>query len=217
MTRMGRSLRRYLVPVALIATLAVVAGVLVRTTLRRPEVPEYPVTSARPAEVGSDRVGPRRYTVDATDDRQWRRFDFSRGSVVERAGYRGWDLAFRRHEILVNAAPAFQGRGGARAIEDVAFDSLLLAPGSGYRGTIADGDTTSPAFEGWYEYGFTSHLLEPRPRVYAIRTADGRFAKLEILSYYCPGARSGCITFRYVYQGDGSRRFVPARKPVEPS
>jgi len=25
-----------------------------------------------------------------------------------------------------------------------------------------------------------------------------------MLGYYCPGSRPGCVTFRYVYQGDGS-------------
>lgn len=37
-----------------------------------------------------------------------------------------------------------------------------------------------------------------------MRTADGRYAKLEMVGYYCPGARPGCPTFRYVYQGDGT-------------
>ena len=37
-----------------------------------------------------------------------------------------------------------------------------------------------------------------------VRTADGRYAKLEILGYYCPGAHPGCLTFRYVFQGDGT-------------
>jgi hypothetical protein len=25
------------------------------------------------------------------------------------------------------------------------------------------------------------------------------------VGYYCPGGQPGCVTFRYVYQGDGSR------------
>jgi hypothetical protein len=37
-----------------------------------------------------------------------------------------------------------------------------------------------------------------------VRTTDGRYAKLEILGYYCPGGQPGCLTFRYVFQGDGS-------------
>ena len=47
-------------------------------------------------------------------------------------------------------------------------------------------------------------MLSPKPRVWAVRTTDGRYAKLEIIGYYCPGPNPGCLTMRYVYQGDGS-------------
>ena len=130
-----------------------------------------------------------------------------RAHMLPPTGPRDWDLGFRRHHILVNGGDGFAGEGGAIALEGVAFDSLSLAPESGYLPSTAGRDSTSPAFEDWYDYGFTSHLLEPRPRVYAIRTADGRYAKLEIVSYYCPEAVSGCLTFRYAYQGSGARAF----------
>jgi hypothetical protein len=42
--------------------------------------------------------------------------------------------------------------------------------------------------------------------VYAVRTADGRYAKVELVNYYCAGVGAACVTFRYAYQGDGSRR-----------
>ena len=38
-------------------------------------------------------------------------------------------------------------------------------------------DSTSAAFDDWYDYSLTSHLLLPRPRTYAIRTADGRLQR----------------------------------------
>jgi hypothetical protein len=47
-------------------------------------------------------------------------------------------------------------------------------------------------------------VLSPKPHVWAVRTAYGRYAKLEMVGYYCAGARPGCPTFRYVYQSDGS-------------
>jgi hypothetical protein len=31
---------------------------------------------------------------------------------------------------------------------------------------------------------------------------------MRILSYYCDGNISGCLTFEYVYQGDGSTRLT---------
>jgi hypothetical protein len=55
-------------------------------------------------------------------------------------------------------------------------------------------------------------IKDARPSIdltYAIRTADGKYAKMRLLSYYCDGGQaSGCFTLEYVYQGDGSRRFV---------
>jgi hypothetical protein len=143
--------------------------------------------------------------VDATDPESWRWFDFSRGAVVESPGPRDWDLGFRRHDVLVNGGAGFAGDGGAIALEGASFDSIAEVPASGYLPSAAGRDSTNPAFAKWYDYGFTSHLLEPKPRVYAIRTADGRYAKLEIVSYYCPEAVSGCLTFRYAYQGSGAR------------
>lgn len=194
------------------AVLALAAALFVATTLDRPEPPAWAPTRRAPEDVVPGRVVAARFTVDATDPAEWRRFDFSRGTVVEEPGERGWDLAFRRHEILVNASPGFAGRGGAQVLTGVPFDSVASVPTSGYRGTHAGRDTTSQAFEEWYDYGFLTHVLEPRPVVYAIRTAEGGYAKMEILSYYCPGARSGCLTFRYAYRGGGSPRLVAERE-----
>lgn len=186
-----------ILPVALIGLLVLLAVMFVASTLRRPEPPSYSPTIARPAEAGDALVGPVVYTVDASDAGVWRRFDFSRGSQVEPDDPLAWDLAFRRNEIIVNGGADRSGQAGVIAIQDVPFDSLQEAPAEGYEPFVAD----------WYDYGFTSHILTPKPVVYAVRTADRRYAKLSILSYYCPQAMAGCVTFRYVYQGNGSRRF----------
>lgn len=188
---------------AIVATLAVLAVFFVASTLRRPVPPTFAPTAALPREAGPRLVGPVRVTVDATGERAWRRFDLSRGAVVEDAD---WDLAFRRTRIVANGGPGFGGQGGIRDLGRVAFDSIAVVPASGYRVNAAGRDTLNPATERWYDYGLTTHVLTPKPRVYAVRTADGRYAKLEILGYYCPGLRGGCVTFRYAYQGDGSRR-----------
>jgi hypothetical protein len=197
--------RAWILPGALVATVAILAATFVVGTLRRPEPVSFVPGGAPPREVGDTLVGPRLYTVDARDERRWRWFDFSRGAVVESPGPLEWDLAFRRHDVLVNGGDGFAGEGGAIALEGVAFDSLAQVPDSGYLPSESGRDSTSPAFQKWYDYGFTSHLLEPKPGVYAIRTADGRYAKLEFVSYYCPEAVSGCLTFRYAYQGSGAR------------
>ena len=201
------SRRAWILPGVLLATVAFLAATFVVGSLRRPGPPAFAPGGPPPREVGDSLVGPRVYTVDARDEGEWRWFDFSRGAVVESTAGREWDIAFRRHDILVNGGEGFAGDGGAVALGGVAFDALTEAPDTGYLGSVAGRDSTSAAFDGWYDYGFTSHLLEPKPAVYAIRTADGRYAKLEILSYYCPEAVSGCLTFRYAYQGSGARAF----------
>jgi len=51
-----------------------------------------------------------------------------------------------------------------------------------------------------------SHLLTSKHHVYGVRTPPGKYAKLELLAYYCRDAGTACITFRYAYQGNGTRR-----------
>ena len=50
-----------------------------------------------------------------------------------------------------------------------------------------------------------SHLLTSKHHVYGVRTAGGKYAKLELLAYYCRDVGTACITFRYAYQGNGTR------------
>lgn len=193
-------------------TLGLLVIALVLASLRRPEPATFSPTPPNPRPAGQAWVGPTLYTVEATSSDAWRFFDFSRGSVVERPGPRDWDLAFRRFHIIANGGTGFAGQAGIRDLGAVAFDSMHTVPGGGYQLTVARTDSVNPAIADWYDYGFTSHLLTPKARVYAVRTADGRYAKLELISYYCAGARPGCLTFRYAYQGDGSRHLAPAQE-----
>lgn len=195
----------WIVGVALVAG----AAALVASSLQRPPVPSHPPSAVAPEPVGDRLVGPTTYTVDASD--RWIFFDFSRGSAVPPEDARGarWDLAFNRFKIVANGGDGFPGRGGVRDLGEVAFDSVRSAPGGGYVESRIRGDSTNAALEDWYDYSWTSHILTPKPHVWAVRTADGRYAKIEILGYYCPGARPGCVTFRYVYQGGEGSSLVP--------
>lgn len=186
--------------VLVVGAMVVVAAALVALSLRRPSVPTYAPTPVAPREAAPTLVGPILYTVDATSPERWRRFSFRLGSVLDDAAPSQWDLGFRRFQIVTS--------GGAVDLGEVPFARVAMAPESGYRPTEGD---TNPALAGWYRYGFFSHVLTPKPRVWAVRTADGRYAKLEIVSYYCPGHQPGCLTFRYVFQGDGSRRLAADR------
>jgi hypothetical protein len=188
-----------------VAAVVVVGVVLVALTLQRPALPTYAPTPPAPRDAGSRLVGPLLYTVDATSQEQWRYFSFRLGSVVENPGALDWDLAFRRYQIIANGGGQFVGKGGVADLGAVAFDTVGTVPEEGYQATDGGASPRNPAIASWYDYGFFSHILTPKARVFAVRTADGRYAKVEIVGYYCAGAEPGCLTFRYVYQGDGSR------------
>jgi len=189
-------------PVVAVVAVALAAAALVALTLRTPDVPMYTPTAGAPQDAGRALIGPRVYTVDATSGETWRRFSFRLGAVVDDAA--DWDLAFRRYQVIANSGPGFSGRAGVLDLGRVRFDDVRTVPAQGYRENEGTTDPRNPAIAGWYEYGFFSHILTPKPQVWAVRTTDGRYAKLEMLGYYCPGSRPGCVTFRYVFQGDGS-------------
>ena len=128
-------------------------------------------------------------TIDAGDENGWRFFDFDRGAVIVPPDTAGWDLAVRRFRIVPSGAIADVGA--------VPFDSVTAAPDSGYVASRFGRDTSNAATEHWYAYSYISHLLSPRGEVYVVRTREGRYAKFQVLSYYCPGPTPGCMTIRY--------------------
>jgi hypothetical protein len=197
------------VAVIAIAAMVVVAALLVALSVRRPAVPTYAPTPPAPRDAGSALVGPVLYTVDASSPDQWRYFSFRFGSVLENAGPRDWDLAFRRYQVIVNGGPRFTGNGGVVDLGRVALTDVTSVPERDYQVTEGDAEPRHPALAGWYSYSYFSHVLTPKPRVWAVRSAEGRYAKVEFVSYYCANLAPGCVTFRYVYQGDGSRRVAP--------
>jgi hypothetical protein len=130
-------------------------------------------------------------TVDARDARAWRFFDLDRGMLLEAPDTAGWDLAFRRFHIIAAA--------GILDLGTTDFQSPSPVPATGYQPNVYRSDTLNPATARWYRYSMLTHLLKSRERVYALRTSQGRHAKLQILSYYCTGVQAGCLTFRYRY------------------
>lgn len=124
-----------------------------------------------------------------------------------------WDIGFRATNIIVNGGAIRSGQGGAY-VHSGTFDALTTIPESA---TFATDQSASQlaiptgSGNGWYNYANT--IITPIPgRVLVVRTGDGKYAKVEILSYYrgapaTPTATSVSryYTFRYVYQPNGSK------------
>ena len=207
------ALRPSLAAIVIIGLLCIAAVIFVVSSLRQSTpLTWYPVSVADPQEVGDRLAGPSVYTVDGRGD-TFTFFDFSTGSVVESPEPLGWDLAFRRFTILANGGPDFAGHGGILDLGITSLDSLATVPTNGYAVNTPGGEASNTATAQWYEYSWTSHVLSPKPNVFAVRTADGRYAVFQILSYYCPAAQAGCTTIRYRYQGAGGTVF--ARRPTD--
>jgi hypothetical protein len=194
-----------LVPVLAVAAIVVGVAALVALSLRQPTVATYAPTASAPRDAGGALVGPVVYTVDATAPDAWRQFSFRLGSVVDAAQ---GDLAFRRYSIVAGLG------AGIRDLGETPFEAVRTVPPDGYLANESHGEPRNPAIASWYRYGFFTHVLSPKPRVWAVRTAEGRYAKMQIVGYYCPGAEPGCLTFRYVYQGDGSTVVDTGLQPV---
>ncbi len=192
--------------IVIVLALVLSAIVFVARSLQSPEISWFPVSETIPNEVGLELVGPIEYTIDARAE-QPVFFDFSSGSMVTAPSSNGWDLEINRFNIKSNGGAGFTGNGGILDLGAVAFDSIRLVPNQGYVQNSRERDFTNPEMDHWYNYSWINHLLTSKPNIFAVRTADSRYAFLEILSYYCAGAQAGCLTFRYFYQGDGSPLF----------
>jgi hypothetical protein len=175
----------------------------------------YSPSPYRPQEVGERLVGPAVYTVDARSKEMWMYFDFSRGSVVpvDNPQTEDWDLSIRRHVIRTNGgATNPNGQAALLAMEGQDFNAVTSVPEkSEFVSDVRDKKRLypyNPVVDKWYNYSYTTNVLLPKPMVYLVRTQDGKYAKMRIVSYYCKGNISGCMTIEYVYQGDGSRHFT---------
>ena len=144
------------------------------------------------------------------------KFDFATGQTT--TSETDWDIAFRGTSIIVNGGvtfgtidePARTGDAGVyianetmQTVTEVSVNSFIQDSETGY--AIATGSEN-----GWYVYvGPPSHLINPIPgKVLVFITRDGKYAKVEIFSYYenAPENPDAFVdatpyyTFNYVYQ-----------------
>ena len=134
-----------------------------------------------------------------------------------------WDIGFRSTTIITNGGTGGPGSGGAFVYSGTFSDLAGIPTDSTFR---VDNAPTSYAIRtgsgnGWYSYNGATQLVTPIPgRILVIRTATGKYAKIEILNYYKGGVtpdatasdndklmKQRYYTFRYAFQPDGSKKF----------
>lgn len=134
-----------------------------------------------------------------------------------------WDIGFRGTTIIINGGNSGPGAGGAFVYTGIFADLKTIPTDSTFR---VDNAPTSYAIKtgsgnGWYNYNGATQLITPIPgRILVVRTATGKYAKIEIQNYYKGGVTPDATasdnvklttqryyTFRYTYQSDGSKNF----------
>ncbi len=134
-----------------------------------------------------------------------------------------WDIGFRGTTIITNGGNSGPGAGGAFIYTGTFSDLAQISADSTFR---TDNAPTSYAIKsgsgnGWYSYNGATNLITPIPgRILVIRTASGKYAKVEIQNYYKGGVtpdatasdndkltKQRYYTFRYSFQSDGTKKF----------
>lgn len=134
-----------------------------------------------------------------------------------------WDIGFRGTTIITNSGTGGPGSGGAFIFTGTFADLTSISVDSLFR---TDNSPTAYAIKtgsgnGWYSYNGATQLITPIPgRIIVIRTASGKYAKLEILNYYKGGVtpdasasdndkllKQRYYTFRYLFQPNGGKKF----------
>ncbi len=137
------------------------------------------------------------------------KFSFESGTTTTSED---WDIAFRGSTIIVNGGEATATDQPDRTGNAGAYIATgTLASITEVDTSLFTSDSTSDGLaiptgsgNGWYSYDATTHIISPiAGKVIVVKTYNGKYAKLEILSYYMDSDTSNdsqFYTFNYIYQ-----------------
>lgn len=140
---------------------------------------------------------------DARDDEDWVYFDLEAEQIVEPQTPENspdWDLGLLRFNVSVNGGTSGSGGVEVAVVRDVAFADVTVAPATGY---VTDDAINGPAdmetmpgfaFDLWYDYDISRHVLEPTGAVYIVHTVEDNYFKVEVLDYYDGAGSPGYLT-----------------------
>ncbi|MZG29851.1 MAG: hypothetical protein F3741_03425 [Nitrospinae bacterium] len=175
-------------------------------------IAKKPEEKIEPAPKPTNLLSTQVTTINASSEKDYVYFDFSSGKPVRILDTSSleWDLAFRRGKVISNGGASSKlGKAGLIDLGEVEFDGIAEVPLDNYiKDVAADTETENPVLEKWYNYNYFTHKLTAKKNSYAVRTADGKFAKFQFLSFYCDNKEAGCVKIRYVYQDNGSNSFL---------
>ncbi|HWR33508.1 MAG TPA: HmuY family protein [Chitinophagaceae bacterium] len=122
-----------------------------------------------------------------------------------------WDFGLRLTTFLVNSNASGPGNAGV-ILQDAVYENVIAAPSAGY---AYDTTSSQRAIKdgSWYDYNPATHSFIPKAgKTFIFRTADGHYAKMELLSvayepFAGPVPQRLIYNFRYTYQPNNDTKF----------
>lgn len=172
---------------------------------------------------------------DVKDYGMWYYFSFEKGDFVgegkadpadgDDAKWKAktdWDIAFHRGNVRTNGGTSGNGQGGILNANSKDFDAIKEVPSGEFtvdkilKGEVMAAFVMPPTYvsssanevaNDWavFDHGTMSYSV--KKDVYIVKTASGKYVKIQFLNFLNDEDKSGFITLQYAYQADGSTKF----------
>ena len=142
-----------------------------------------------------DHNDPKKYIAGAEEVDYYEKFDFSTGRHVDKDSD-DWDIAFGGYYTIVNGGaqsydnePERSGDAAAAILVNTTFEAVTDVKDVKWNrdqpGQHAIPTDVMSKTKGVWHYDFTPHIVHPIPnRILVCRTRDGRYVKVQIISFY---------------------------------
>ncbi len=135
-----------------------------------------------------------------------------------------WDIAFHRNNVRTNSGLSGKGQGGVMVLSEQDINNVKEVPqGTFYVDEKIDefmAESTMPPvytsssvckkLNSWIDFNHDNMAWEinaDKRGVFIIKTADGKYASIQLVNFLNDKDESGYLTFKYNYQPDGSKKF----------
>ena len=152
--------------------------------------------------------------IDSTADESWVYFDLETylenpeslesSLSADLESVSGWDIAFKRYQIMSNGGVSGSGEVEIAIIKDQDYESVEQAPSADYQVDAEDSEADEDAnpdyvfnqADAWYSYDISTHTLKTKEYVYVIKSTQENYFKVSVDDYYNEVGDSGYIKMR---------------------
>lgn len=152
--------------------------------------------------------------LNATSYDKWIYFSFRKGEIVqvsEPENDLNWDIAFQRWYVKTNSGTSGKGQGGAINTKATVWEKITSAPLTDYKpdaiGILSGWDVqknVETKKEGSFSQEASVYVTyieggryKNKNEIYCLKTADGKYVKIQFYDYVNKKLKGGYPSFRY--------------------